>query len=297
MDTLCFLLAANVLSAALLLLKYRSNLRFPFVWYSGLAIWLITCATSLWTLDHRAWTAIIPLWARYQHNRVELTREFLVKNDDIVFANRDLRDLPDIYVPELAFLLRSQDIRPILPACARDPLKVISAGAANSPFVPGGVRLDKADPPTEFCLGCYSSNGPAARGSFESAPLTSSLPYLQIQVAGNLGAPGLSLQLVDLASGKVSEVKPAREPGGQWVNVDVKAPRGRFKLVARHDSAAGWFAFKEPREMGRLSFWAEKTIGLAQETLASGCFCFALALGTYCFPTRKDSKHLVPVNA
>ena len=129
MDTLCFLLAANVLSAALLLLKYRSNLRFPFVWYSGLAIWLITCATSLWTLDHRAWTAIIPLWARYQHNRVELTREFLVKNDDIVFANRDLREPAlDIYVPELVFLLRTKDIRPILPACARDPLKVIPAG-------------------------------------------------------------------------------------------------------------------------------------------------------------------------
>ena len=91
--------------------------------------------------------------------------------------------------------------------------------------------------------------------------------------------------MVDLASGKVSEVKPAREPGGQWVNVDVKAPAGKFKLVARDDSSTGWFAFKEPREMGRLSFWAEKIVGLGTiRHWQRECFCFALALGTYCFP-------------
>lgn len=297
MDTLCFLFTANLLSIALLLLKYRGRLRLPFLWYAGFLLWLVPCATSLYALNARAWNDVIPVWARLQRTRVALTREFLVKNDDMVFANRDLRDLPDVYVPELVFLLRLKEIRSLLPACARDPLKVVPANASASAFVPGGVRLDKPDPPTEFCLGSYSTNGPAARGTFESAPMTSSLPYLQIQVAGDLGSPGLSLELVELASGKVSEVRPNREPRGQWLNVDVKAPQGRFKIVARDDSSTGWFAFKEPREMGRLSFWAEKIVGIGKYALAAGCLSFALALGAYCFPSGRNSKHLAPDNA
>jgi hypothetical protein len=284
MDTLCFLFIANVLSIALLVFKYRKALRLRPVWHIAFCVWMVPCAFSLWTLNERAWKDVIPFWAGYQKNRVDLTRAFLVKNDESIFAAAREIDRPWNFVPGLVFLLRTKDIPPILPTCARYPLKVVPNDNAPSAFAAGGAKLNTPDPPTEYCLGSYSTNGAAARGTFESAPMSSSLPYLEIAVAGDLGQPGLSLELVDLESGKRVDVKPAQPPGGEWANMDVKAPAGQFKLVARDDSSTGWFAFKEPREMGRLSFWAQKTIGTAQCFFIAGFLCAAAALVCYFLP-------------
>ncbi len=289
MDTLCFLFTANVLSLLLLYFKYRDRFRFRPAWCAAFLIWFIPCVLSLSTIDKRAWNQVIPVWARYQDNRIALTREFLAKNDEQVFANRNRMDLPEVYVPELVFLLRTKDIPPILPACVRAGLQVVPRDNAPSGFVAGGSKLTTPDPPTERCLGSYSGDGAAARGTFESAPMTSSLPYLEIPVAGNLGQPGLSLQLVELDSGKVFDVKPAREPGGQWMNVDLKAPSEKFKLVARDDSATGWFAFKAPREMGRLSFWAAESLATANYLAVAGLLSLAAALIFYCLPVTPKS--------
>src|SRR5581483_5885108 len=37
-------------------------------------------------------------------------------------------------------------------------------------------------------------------------------------------------------------------------------PDGAFTMVGRDDSASGWFAFKEPREMGALSYWCGRMV-------------------------------------
>ena len=287
MDTLCFLFIANILSIALLMLKYRSQLRFAPVWYVAFVLWLVPCAVSLWTLNQRAWENVIPFWADYQRNRVELTRAFLATNDENVFTTAREIDRPWNFVPGLVFLLRTKDIPPILPACARVPLKVTPKDATASAFVPGGAKLDQPDPKFEFCLGSYSTSGASVTGTFESAPMTSSLPYLEIPVAGNLGTPGLSLQLVELDSGKTHDIKPAHEPGGTWMNVDVKAPSGKFKLVARDESSTGWFAFRPPGEMGRLSFWAQRIVGTARYFFAAGFLSLAAAIFLYCIPAHK----------
>jgi hypothetical protein len=281
MDTLAFLFIANILSVALLLGKYRTRLRWPLLWCAVFAVWLVPCLISLWGLNQRAWEIAIPRWGERQRVRLESFRVFMATDDASVFANRDTRDMPFVYVPELTFLVHTKDIRSVLPACARDSLKMIQRDTQLSAFIPGGTKLDSPDPLTEFCLGSYTTNGAAARGTFESAPLSSSLPYVEIPVAGNLGRRGLNLQLVELASGRVTEIKPFSEPGGKWMNLDVKAPSGKFKLVAHDDSPTAWFAFKEPREMGRLSFWAEKTIGMGRYVLYAGCLSFVLALFFY----------------
>ena len=148
-------------------------------------------------------------------------------------------------------------VRHILPACARDALKVVPMEGGDGTFIPNGVALAKADPATETCWGSYSAgrSGRAREirkfaGSQERAALS------QIPVAGNLGEPGLSLELVDLTSGKTIPVTSAKAAGGQWANAYVRAPAGEFKLVARDESGTAWFAFKEPREVGRLSYLA-----------------------------------------
>src|SRR5580704_3118664 len=208
MDTLCFLFAANIWSIMLLAGKYRRSFRFPLAWCGLVLVWLVPCTYSLWELNGRAWNSIIPLWAQYQNYRVNHMRAFLATNDEKTLADSDYEKLPWFYVPGLVFLLHTKDIPPILPACVRYPLKLVPASSSTQIFVPGGSKLDQPDPPFEFCLGSYNTNGTVAQGQFESAPLTSTLPYLEIAVAGDLGMPDLSLGLIELASGKVTAIKP-----------------------------------------------------------------------------------------
>ena len=78
-------------------------------------------------------------------------------------------------------------------------------------FVTNGFRLIRREPPTEVSWGSCTSQGPAQTGSFESLPIRKSrLPYLEIPVAGDLGQTNLSLELVDLATGKRIPVKPRK---------------------------------------------------------------------------------------
>lgn len=88
-------------------------------------------------------------------------------------------------------------------------------------------------------------------------------------MAGYLGRTNLSLELIDLAAGKRIPVKPQTSAGERWLNCYVKAPPGEFKIVAHDASEAAWFAFKAPREMGRLSVWATRALE------AWRCFLFA----------------------
>ena len=55
MDTLCFLFTANLLSAALLLGKYRGQLRFPDAVHAGLVVWLICCICGFYTINKFGW--------------------------------------------------------------------------------------------------------------------------------------------------------------------------------------------------------------------------------------------------
>jgi hypothetical protein len=62
------------------------------------------------------------------------------------------------------------------------------------------------------------------------------------------------------------------------VNVQVKAPDGEFKVVARDDSDTKWFAFKEPREMGRWSFWTLRLLAAWKYFVVLGVGGFLLNL-------------------
>ena len=76
---------------------------------------------------------------------------------------------------------------------------------------------------------------------------------------------------------------PASHPVRQWHNCYVKAPVGEFKIVARHSDGTGWFAFKAPREVGRLSFWAVAILRAWRYLLVAG-----LALLVFNLVSRKQ---------
>jgi len=122
----------------------------------------------------------------------------------------------------------------------------------------------------------YTQERAESRGRFESLPIPkTTFPFLEFRVAGDLGQPGLSLDLLNLESGKTTAVTPHEDPDGHWRTCRVRAPRGDFKIIATDNSSKGWFAFQAPREAGWLP-WA------AVEIASLGGWIFAAGLAMYC---------------
>ncbi|HZQ47072.1 MAG TPA: hypothetical protein VFC07_08675, partial [Verrucomicrobiae bacterium] len=276
MDICSFVMIADWL--CILTLLSRQRLRFAPLLYAGFALWGIGCAAGLWRLSDRDLRLDIPDVELCQRLRLESMRAFLATDDATRLGlAEDCNFLP---IERQARLLRNPYIRHVLPSCVRDSLKVVRNEDNDQAFARNGFHLDEAEPPTEISWGSYSRNGAGARGGFETLPVKkSSLPFLEIPVAGDLGEAGLSLELVDLATGKTTTVQPPRIAGGRWLNVYVQAPAGEFKLLARDTSETKWFAFKEPRELGRLSLWTLRLLAAWKYILAAGLGCLLLNLG------------------
>src|ERR1700722_4742166 len=274
MDSACFIMVTDCLAIALILTRYRARLPVPILWYGVFAAWTLSCITGLVSLNRAAHDDYLPLWAHYETNRLAAARAFMVTDKEDAFKTDDPFNIPYHYPPQLVFLMRLPYIRTNLPACVRAPLPVGPADTNNSVFVLNGWQLNTPDPPTEKSWGSFSAQGAKARGTFESLPVRkSALPYLEIPGAGDRGQPGLSLSLVDITTGKTIAVTPQQIPGGKWIDVQVPAPAGEFKIIARDDSDTGWFAFKEPRELGRLSYWTIRILNAWKWFLAAGCVC------------------------
>jgi hypothetical protein len=282
MDPFSFLAIANCLSICLLLTRHRSRLRFVPLWYAAAAVWVFGCVTGLWFLTDRAVNTYIPETALDQADQLKTARAFMATGDADPLRHQRSSAVIVPNVDAVVWLLRRPDLRRVLPACLRDSLKIIPDSQTNKAFIPNDWHLNKPDPPTEVSWGSYSQNGAgAARGGFVSLPIRqSTLPYLEIPVAGDLGGPGLSLELVDVASGRIFPVTPPAVPGGTWLNTYVPAPQGEFKMVAAFDTEMAWFAFKEPREVGRLSYWAMRTAEGWKFFLAAGLALLVLNLAS-----------------
>jgi hypothetical protein len=278
MDVLSLLMIANSLSIQRLLTRYREQLRFSRFWQASFAVWALGCLSGLWFLSERAWDVYIPEVVAERRLQLENARAFMATEDVRVLLNQPPEQLIVGNVDAVVWLLRHPVVRRILPACARDALNVIPKEGGEGAFIRNGAALAKADPPTEICWGSFSARGRGARGRFESLPVRkSALPYLEIPIVGDLGELGLSLELVDLTTGQTVPVR-ASKPGAEgWVNVYVKAPAGEFKLVAHDDSETAWFAFKEPRELGRLSYWAMRMVAGWKYFLVAGLACLVVS--------------------
>jgi hypothetical protein len=282
MDTSSFIMITDCLSMALLLTHYRHRLRpaRPWLWYSAAAAWCLVCLAGLWLLTDRASRLDIPEREFYQRMWVRTTREFVVTDDMQAILNKPFPYIvrPDNPQAE-ADLIRNPHIRRILPACVRNPLAVTPRENTDHGFIQNGCMPQEKHMPVEPWWGSCSPEG--VHSSFESLPVQkSALPFLDFPVAGYLGEPGQSLELVELKTGKITPVRASRIAGNRWLDAIVPAPIGEFKIVARSDGAGKWFAFKQPRELGRLSVWAIRTLAAWVPILIAGvlCLCLAIAL-------------------
>ena len=311
MDSSSFILIANCVSIAILLSRYSASpdasgnskysIGHPVPWPIRSArsvlviffsLWALACVVGLALLTSRAWQIDIPERQFFQRAQLQHARAFLATDDFHVFDRKPRPQLAlydgNPYAPRpryeaewLVHTLRDPRIREILPACARQPLEVRVDRAATRGFVTKGFRLARREPHTEVSWGSCTSQGLSQTGNFESLPIRKScLPYLEIPVAGYLGRTNLLLELIDLTTGERIPVKSRATAGEQWLNCYVKAPSGEFKILARASNETAWFAFKAPREVGRLSFWAVHALDAWRYLLLAGLGLLLLDVAT-----------------
>jgi hypothetical protein len=291
MDMCSFLLIANCLSIILIVTRYRQQLPFAPAWLGALAIWVAVAGAGLWLVTANGCKSPLQSWIAWQRERTRTTRAFVATDNEQCFNIPDRFGLPFPNITALTYFLRAPAIRTILPASVREPLKATPNQTGVVGFVTNGCDLTVPDPPTETSWGSFSGKGAQTRRAFESMPIEKSvLPYLEISVAGDLGKPGLSLLLQDQVTGKKTPVRPVRTPERKWLNVYVRAPAHEFKIVARDDNSTGWFAFKAPREMGRLSYWAMNLISAWKGIMAAGLMCLGWAVFRLFIRTSTGSK-------
>ncbi len=283
MDPESFIMIANVLSIVLLARRYWQQLEWKRFWRVALVLWGIACLWGLCTLTRAAESANgIPDWQARQEKRVAFARAFMATDDEKVLHTRFSGDLPHPDTALLASLLRDKDIREILPACARKPLLLVPDGDNDGPFALNGSNFTNRNEPGERCWGSFPGAGTRTRGRFESWGVGPGLlPYLEIPVAGDLGEAGLSLELVGRETGAAKPVRPPEVPGERWENVRVHAPMERFEILARDESDTKWFAFKEPREMGWLSYWSRRMLEAWRFCVIAGGVCLILSLAAW----------------
>jgi hypothetical protein len=294
MDSTSFVVIANAWSLSLLALRHQPRLPFRRYFKAAAGIWVLACLSGLMLLCWRAWTVDIPERQLFFRMQMLTTRSYLATGD-VNFLRPKRREylirfegnpaLSQDHAIVLTNLLNISQIRSMLPACVRDTLKVLPERVEG--FFTNTIALAKPETPGVVIWASLNTNQAAAlRGEFASQPIRASrLPYLEIPVAGDLGTPGLSLELIDLASGSRVPVNPERPPGSHWQNLHVKAPPGEFKLVAKDESESGWLAFQEPREIGRLSMLAVYSLDSATMMFFTGIgLIMVAAFTTYATP-------------
>jgi hypothetical protein len=111
----------------------------------------------------------------------------------------------------------------------------------------------------------------------ESENFSPELPYLQFEVAGNpRGATVLSLH--NATTGKEAPVTADIRIDDNWRAGIVPVPGHPLQIIARDDSSEDWIAFREPRELGRLSYYTQQLVSNRQNLFRVGLAVLAVAI-------------------
>jgi hypothetical protein len=178
-------------------------------------------------------------------------------------------DHPYSDAKRLANLLDDPTIRKILPTIVRPALPLEFHQHTGDAFVANGYPAQLTTPPYEKAWGSYSRSGREGRGAMESESFRSELAYLQFEVAGSL-ARGLSLSLVDDGTGKEVRVNSKVRLNENWRSAIVPLPGTKVHIIASDDNEKKWFAFREPRELGRFGYYARHAVSNGRNLLFFG---------------------------
>jgi hypothetical protein len=275
-DTLVFGAVVNAMAAAWLVQGNGGN---PakrtglLSWKIATLAWAAVFADGVYTQAAEIFSAELPPLRANEAASEQDVRDYLATGDESYLASG-----PIPYPGVAAFLerIRLPELRFLLPVSVRTPL-ALTLGAEQTSFISHDSRPpSRLDPfatasgsaPTGFAnrlqplsnrttWGSFGGGGAADIGVWTSAPLTAAPGWLMFQTAGQLGEPGVALELRDASTHELlAAVSPTKVAGDSWRAAYARAPRAPFIVVARDQDAARWLAFAEPVEMGPLSHWA-----------------------------------------
>ena len=164
-------------------------------------------------------------------------------------------------------ILDDEKLRDVLPAEVRLPLRI--EPAQNDGFRLDGYSPETVNPAYERVWGSYSINGAVGHATMRTTTITPRLSYLRIEVAGHL-EKRTTLAAQDELSGSSHELKARYGSNTVWRHGDLPIPSHRIQIVAGDATDTGWLAFREPREMGKWSAYAESLTHQGKKIFAAG---------------------------
>jgi hypothetical protein len=186
----------------------------------------------------------------------ESVRAYVMTGDRKYLGDMEPKAIPYPNANRLAELLDDPMLRNILPTSIRAPLAITKANSDDGTFVRNGWAPAVTNPSYERGWGSFSGKAAAAQGIMQSNALRVSTRYLRFQTTGNTGK-GTSLELQDARTNEPVAVVPETRENEYWWRADVKVSGRDVRIIARDNSTTGWLAFREPRELPRLSYYAE----------------------------------------
>jgi hypothetical protein len=236
-----------------------------------LASWFLVPVVGLHSLVVDTQTTLSH-WRQYWSAHASTVRRYVLAGDLAEFVSkRPIEQLPYPHAQVLAALLREPQIRRILPAAVREPVRVEPRTVTNDAFVSEGVSPTTSRDPAVRSWGSYTSQGALARGIFESRPIEScqSGNKLQFEVAGYLSARHQYLAVKNLDSGREQDVKLGKTATVGWMSALISCPAGPYAIMAVDATPDQWFSFREPVEVGRVSPMVEWLIAVSPQLLVA----------------------------
>lgn len=271
MDILALGALANTGAVALLLgaLPPRKSLMLPGY------LWLVAVAASAGLVSYKQ---VSNQAGRPAHLRLEVqnVRGFVATGDRKYLEGDPPPPIPYPDPSRLAKLLDDPSIREILPAAVRPALHVEAEVNPEGAFILGGLLPAIVNEPNERSWGSHSARGIEARGTMESNILAPRFPYLQVELAGYL-REGMTLDFRSATGDNQIRFSPATRINTSWRSGFIAVPASEVKIVARDENSSEWFAFREPREVGRLSYYAERLVAKGVFLCGLGLICLVAA--------------------
>jgi hypothetical protein len=280
LDILGLGLVINVLSLCFLWDRRRTAPKFWISQISG-GLWLVA------VLILAAVTSFHEIQGQYGRQGYLHAAEMAVRGylatKDRHYLQGEPHPVPYADTNALVAFLDDKTIQSLLPSSVRAPLHVEKAATSEEGFMRPGCPPFIEAPSFETSWGSYSAEGAAGRGAIESWIIWPRLPYLEFEIAGKLGS---DMSLAVEAAGRASQVWRTQHyytsgsPRPQWRVGYAAMPGTQVRIVGRDNSTEKWFAFREPRELGRLSFYAERLSGRGEVIFVASIMLWGILLAS-----------------
>jgi hypothetical protein len=298
------LLLAPLVNLCALLFLFQSLRNTMWIRWLGLVWILLTIGGSAANILWRTW----PFLARENGEWYDWAKQLAVRR---LAETGDLRAIPEIRggkLRESVELIDAKQLQAILKASSDN--SVLTQGSlvgVDISLEAGGKGFKEASFPPEYYAypyfrywGSYAEEGELATGSFLSEPFVVHAPYLVFDLIvykrarfSRYALTGLSLSVIDVQSGVETQLLPQLRSRFPFVfrdreTVYVRVEKGRqYRVKAVDTSNAEWFAFSQPWEGGRLTWFTQTLLDSGKVIIL--CGLVPLAIAFYPLGSRSES--------